>query len=180
MLKCKICGREFEASKKDHYVSRSNGKTGLMSSFGNEDECTLYDTFDCPICGCQMVMQERNREYNVKRVVDAIVSSTDKLSEMKEEHDADRYVVRAPKLFSLCREYRENIKAKKSGEYYVNILDDILHEMKEKIQIKEEENRNLKEELEEVSPDCYREYDESNSLCADCPIVKRCRRQKII
>lgn len=59
MLKCKVCGCEFEASKKDHYVSRSNGKTGLMSSFGNEDECTLYDTFDCPRCGCQMVMKQR-------------------------------------------------------------------------------------------------------------------------
>lgn len=115
----------------------------------------------------------------IKRAVAVIVSLTEDCEDVG-GNDSDSYVTRAPKLFWLCREYRKDIKAKQSGKYYVDILADIFQEMKEKIKAKEEENRNLKEELEEVSPDCYREYDESNFLCADCPIVKRCRKQKII
>lgn len=63
MLKCKICGTEFLPNKDKHYISRDGGKTGLAASFGSNDEEGLYDSFDCPICGCQIVAQERKREY---------------------------------------------------------------------------------------------------------------------
>lgn len=64
MLKCKICGTEFPAVKEIHYISRENGKVGFSASFGSNDEEKLYDTYDCPICGCQIVSQERKREYS--------------------------------------------------------------------------------------------------------------------
>lgn len=50
MLKCDVCGFEFEANKKNHYkVSRKN-------LIGPE---TPMDCFDCPNCGCQIMAKER-------------------------------------------------------------------------------------------------------------------------
>ncbi len=63
MLKCKICGCEFHAINEKHYISRDNGKTGLATAFGSESEVVLYDTYDCPACGSQVIAQERKREY---------------------------------------------------------------------------------------------------------------------
>lgn len=63
MLKCKICGTEFPAIKEKHYISRDNGKIGLAAAFGSNDEEWLHDTFDCPMCGCQVIVQERKRKY---------------------------------------------------------------------------------------------------------------------
>ena len=63
MLKCKICGCEFNDVKERHYISRNNGKVGLAAAFGSNPEDILYDTFDCPACGCQMTAQERKRAF---------------------------------------------------------------------------------------------------------------------
>lgn len=60
MLKCEICGFEFNALIEKHYISRDDGKTGLSAIAGG-DECTEYDTFDCPQCGCQHVAKKRKR-----------------------------------------------------------------------------------------------------------------------
>lgn len=62
MLKCKICGKEFEANLDRHYVARDNGKTGITVAISNSEE-KLYDAFDCPACGCQVVVQERKRDF---------------------------------------------------------------------------------------------------------------------
>ena len=62
MLKCKICGKEFEANLDRHYVARDNGKTGALIALSNNEE-KLYDAFDCPACGCQVVAQERKRDF---------------------------------------------------------------------------------------------------------------------
>ena len=66
MLKCKVCGKEFEANLERHYVARDIGKTVLAAAFGNNDEENLYDAFDCPYCGCQFVVQGRKRLYTEK------------------------------------------------------------------------------------------------------------------
>ena len=63
MLECKICGCKFNAVKERHYISRDNGKSGLAVAFGSEPEKKLYDTFDCPSCGCQIAVKERKRIY---------------------------------------------------------------------------------------------------------------------
>lgn len=69
MLKCKICGCEFNAVKERHYISRDNGKIGLTTMFGSNPENRLYDTFDCPVCGCQIVAQERKSKYDLRMVI---------------------------------------------------------------------------------------------------------------
>lgn len=54
MLKYKICGREFEPTAKAHYVARDNTRSGMVVVVSS-DEPKLFDTFDCPHCGCQFV-----------------------------------------------------------------------------------------------------------------------------
>ncbi len=69
MLKCKICDCEFHAVSERHYISRDNGKVGVAAAFGSNSENVLYDTFDCPACGCQIIVQERKREYKDRRIL---------------------------------------------------------------------------------------------------------------
>ena len=63
MLECKICGTKFNAIVERHYLARDNGKTGLAVAFGSTAEENLYDAFDCPMCGCQVIAKERKRDY---------------------------------------------------------------------------------------------------------------------
>ncbi len=65
-LKCKICGTEFPPIIERHYISRDLTKTGIAAAFGSTDEPTLYDTYDCPNCGCQVVAQPRKRSFDYK------------------------------------------------------------------------------------------------------------------
>ncbi len=61
MLKCDICGCEFNALIEKHYISRDDGKTGL-SALAGCNETVTYDAFDCPQCGCQHIAQVRKRK----------------------------------------------------------------------------------------------------------------------
>ena len=63
MLVCKICGTKFNAVIERHYLARDNGKTSLALAFGSNSEESLYDAFDCPMCGCQVIAKERKRSY---------------------------------------------------------------------------------------------------------------------
>lgn len=63
MLECKVCGCKFNAVIERHYIVRDNGKTGLTAAFSSIDEDGLYDAFDCPACGCQIIAKERKRNY---------------------------------------------------------------------------------------------------------------------
>ena len=63
MLKCKICGTEFSAIKGKRYTGRDSGITGgLEQAFKGSQEGKLYDCFNCPECGCQVIAQERKKE----------------------------------------------------------------------------------------------------------------------
>lgn len=62
MLKCKVCGKEFEPIIEKHYVARSEIVSGVVTAISNSEE-KLFDTFDCPHCGCQFIVQERKRKY---------------------------------------------------------------------------------------------------------------------
>lgn len=60
-VKCKVCGKRFEALKENKYlVVKSNGLTGAI----NNNAETMFEAFDCPKCGCQHIanVRERNRE----------------------------------------------------------------------------------------------------------------------
>lgn len=61
-IKCKICGCEFPPVIDKHYVSRDDGRIGVFANLSKDEE-KLYDTFDCPVCGCQVIAQERKRVY---------------------------------------------------------------------------------------------------------------------
>lgn len=60
MIKCKICGYEITPIIEEHYISRDDTFTGITAVVKKE-EGKLYDTFDCPKCGCQVIAQERKR-----------------------------------------------------------------------------------------------------------------------
>lgn len=62
MIKCKICGCEFVPVINKHYITRDNGESGF-STMVKHIEGNLYDTFDCPACGCQVITQERKRSF---------------------------------------------------------------------------------------------------------------------
>lgn len=70
MLKCKICGNEFQAKSDSHYISRDGGKVGLIATFQSNQEERIYDTFDCPVCGCQCVAQERKRIFSPISIIE--------------------------------------------------------------------------------------------------------------
>ena len=63
-MKCKVCGAEFPATLAGHYVSRDTVECGLVAALKSTDEPTLYDTFDCPTCGCQVLAQTRKHVYD--------------------------------------------------------------------------------------------------------------------
>lgn len=62
-IKCKVCGCEFPPVAERHYIARDNGNVGLVAAFQSNAEENIYDAFDCPMCGCQVVVNERKRSY---------------------------------------------------------------------------------------------------------------------
>lgn len=62
-LKCDVCGNVFPLMAELHYISRDNEKTGLAPLFSSKDESALYDTYDCPHCGCQKIAKPRKRVW---------------------------------------------------------------------------------------------------------------------
>ena len=69
-IKCKVCDCEFIPQVKGHYIARTDGKTGVVAAFQSNDETGLFDAFDCPQCGCQVIAQERKRAYIISHVDD--------------------------------------------------------------------------------------------------------------
>lgn len=62
IMKCKVCGCDFPPVHEKHYVARDNEKSGLVATL-DSIEGKLYDAFDCPMCGCQVIAQERKRDF---------------------------------------------------------------------------------------------------------------------
>lgn len=58
---CAVCGAKLELNKLYHYIARDDGVTGVTTVFTKEQEETIYDAFDCPVCGCQYIAKERKR-----------------------------------------------------------------------------------------------------------------------
>ena len=68
MLKCKICGTEFPAIEERHYIARDNSRKGLSAALGNVPEEAIYDAYDCPMCGSQIIAQERKRILEAEHI----------------------------------------------------------------------------------------------------------------
>lgn len=85
MLICEICGHEFEPSIDRHYIARDPGVTGAFFTLGSYNEDKLYDAFDCPKCGCQMIMKERKHKVKVPQIGEG---EEDEDDEDEDEDDA--------------------------------------------------------------------------------------------
>lgn len=65
-IKCNVCGVEFIPESKEHYISRDVGIENSVSKlFISNNEPKIYDTFDCPQCGCQVMIGERKRKMTI-------------------------------------------------------------------------------------------------------------------
>lgn len=83
MIKCSICGEQVELRKENRYeVVVEEG--ALRKSFGFKDR--LYEAFDCPHCGCQMLMNER---FPVKNEIKIAEERTDEHNGCCVESDDD-------------------------------------------------------------------------------------------
>ena len=60
MLKCKVCGTKFWAIDERHYIARDNSTTGAVAAISKDEE-KIYDAYDCPMCGSQVIAKERKR-----------------------------------------------------------------------------------------------------------------------
>ena len=60
-LRCKVCGKEFIPQAKKRYTAKENMTSGgLVEAFSwKTKDPDLFDCFDCPQCGCQMVINRR-------------------------------------------------------------------------------------------------------------------------
>lgn len=67
MLKCKVCGTEFPAIEERHYIARDNSRTGAVVVISKDEE-KIYDSYDCPMCGSQVIAQERKRILEPKYI----------------------------------------------------------------------------------------------------------------
>lgn len=60
MTTCKVCGRDFPLIAEEHYISKEAGKEGIAAVVGGLAPI-LWDSFDCPHCGCQNRLHMRYR-----------------------------------------------------------------------------------------------------------------------
>ena len=81
-MKCKICGTEFPAIKEKHYIARDNNRTGAVVVFSKDEE-KIYDAYDCPLCGSQIIAQERKRNFEPDNICDF---SDDECEESEDEN----------------------------------------------------------------------------------------------
>lgn len=110
-MKCKVCGKEFIPTKENHYLTRDKEvvRTGFAALSSSQEESTLYDTFDCPICGSQYVAQERKRWYypNVPVEKNLPEEESEELSEEEREESIDEPECDEPVLNMLDDECDE-------------------------------------------------------------------------
>jgi DNA-directed RNA polymerase subunit RPC12/RpoP len=46
------------------YTAVGNKITGVAAALGGTEKPIIYDAFDCPSCGCQIVVNERLRRVD--------------------------------------------------------------------------------------------------------------------
>lgn len=63
-LRCSVCGYRFIPTADERYTVTTPKPTGIAAFSGNSSPSpTLRDAFDCPVCGCQKVVQVRLDVY---------------------------------------------------------------------------------------------------------------------
>lgn len=183
MYKCKVCNKEFELKKEFHYISRNEETTGLVN-VTKKEEVKIFDTFDCPHCGCQNVMQERKRADKSNAIV------VGKKSEEKKDCD----VVGLPTeedfkaVENMSHEKREELEEQYCFGYYQEYIDKCRNcsekerckHNKESFQVKdtglsktnEKFIKCLSDDEEENLPPCFGNKDRCRSKV--CEFYDRC------
>ena len=64
MLKCKVCGIKFCPTTWRRYTAVGNKATGVVAAVVGTENPIIYDAFDCPSCGCQIIVNERLRRVD--------------------------------------------------------------------------------------------------------------------
>lgn len=59
--KCKVCNYIFDLDKRYMYIAREVEELGFAASLGTKKEPKMYEAIDCPKCGCQNILSERQR-----------------------------------------------------------------------------------------------------------------------
>lgn len=62
-MNVKFVALSLTPSLKDTILLVITEKTGLAVAFGSTAEESLYDSFDCPMCGCQIIAKERKCKF---------------------------------------------------------------------------------------------------------------------
>ena len=105
MIKCSICGEQVELRKENRYEVVIEAGT-LQKSFGAKDR--LYEAFDCPHCGCQMLMQERFPVKNEIKIVEEHADEYDSAeNELKGEDEDD--AIEAEWKDKMMRKFMQNV-----------------------------------------------------------------------
>lgn len=60
--KCKVCGVNFALDKSNKYIVIDDY---VAISFSGRK---MFEAFDCPVCGCQNIVNERKSRISVKEV----------------------------------------------------------------------------------------------------------------
>lgn len=112
-LKCKICGAEFPISKENHRIACDFSKSGLAASLSTSNESALYDVYDCPACGCQVMAQMRKPLTDEGQNVDELTIEDFSNEELADHLGIDANVVGQLRAKASC----EASRAQKSKTY---------------------------------------------------------------
>lgn len=132
MIKCSTCGKHVKLRKENRYEVVIKAEA-WQKSFGAKDR--LYDAFDCPRCGCQMLMHERFPAKNEIKIAEeradecngCCAESDDDVEESVEEDDNhidnkdlscdyDYNAMTKEELVKLCKERGVKISSVKYVE----------------------------------------------------------------
>ena len=138
-MKCKVCGTNFELKVDNHYIARDGMviRTGISSLVGSSnEESKLYDTFDCPVCGCQNVVQERKRIATSRLYhTDEVVIDRKDIKEIVEESWCEE-----PTCDNSTEDDDESQAIPKCfGRYTETCICNVMEECKKETDIMEEE-----------------------------------------
>lgn len=62
-IECKVCGSKFDYDISKVYQTRESVETGIKAAISGGIEPKIFDTIDCPNCGCQNYLAVRQRTY---------------------------------------------------------------------------------------------------------------------
>ena len=114
MIKCNVCGKKVWLRKENRYEVLIKAST-LQKSFGAKDR--LYDAFNCPRCGCQMLMHERFPAKNEIKIAEESVEEDDNHIDNKDlSCDYDYNAMTKEELVKLCKERGVKISSVKYVE----------------------------------------------------------------